>query len=229
MVTDTPLMSDKEKDYIAGCYEKRMKSLKLDLDYESLFSGNKIVFDLDPIKKETKEIFAKQDKRSRKWIRESLNSENFLKEEMSVIEMMEVANILRYIELGRESFQEIQGSLFSSLEANIQVFNTPLFYSLLDIILNITNKDLLLKIIFDHSNIIKDKDALSQYLIKRVDIQLYCKYIWNNPLGNYMGYHLLKKDPSSLSVISKMHEKNNSYEDVLPEFSKMFISKINEK
>lgn len=54
-------MSQKEKDYIANCQEKNVRSQRSEIDYGKILAGEKIDYDISDEKRDFKNVFGKQE------------------------------------------------------------------------------------------------------------------------------------------------------------------------
>lgn len=112
-------MSQKERDYIASCFDRAFKSSKSDLDYKSIFEGKKVEYDISEKKREIKKTFGKQEKRSKKWAKPSIGSSTtFLENEMLISELFGIVNILRFVNLEVDYYEEIENSLLTYFESS---------------------------------------------------------------------------------------------------------------
>lgn len=211
MGQNTELMSQKEKDYIAFCFNRSFNSLKTDVDYGLVLAGEKIEYDLKQDKREIKTIFGKHFKRSRKCLRVSANTQtSFLADELLVSQFLEIFTILKYVVLDAQSSAEIEGNIVSYFDEYFGVLgNSPKVYALLSDalgILSAASQVELMRSFFVNCNKVRDADALFEFLDKCLaklpaSDSFIHDGLWKSSAGCLLGLFLILKDQKHLTKI----------------------------
>lgn len=205
------LMSQKEKDYIAFCFNRSFKSLKTDIDYGLIFAGKKIEYDFKQDKKEIKTIFGKHHKRSRKYFRVSANTEtSFLENSLLICQFFEIFTILKYVELDAQTSADIESNILSYFSEYFEVLgNSSKMYALLGdamTILSSDSQERIMRLFFTKSDIIKDADLLFEFLDKNMqrlpaNDSFIHPNLWRTNSGCLLGLFLILKNEKHLDAI----------------------------
>ncbi|KAI5148238.1 hypothetical protein ENBRE01_0198 [Enteropsectra breve] len=108
------LMTEREKEYVAGCFIRSAGINKTGIDFGKIMAGEKITYDFVNTSKEMKQVFGKQGKRSRKVARPGVNSSSdFMKNELILCELFDVLSVLNTVDLAAESRTEMEETLCS--------------------------------------------------------------------------------------------------------------------
>lgn len=211
MLKNQQLMSQKEKDYIASCFNRTANSLKSDINYEDILNGNKIEYDLKEATREFKMIFGKAYRRSRKHFRPSSSSEtSFIENGLLITQLYETLSILKYLKIDNESFNEIENSIAVHLKNNFKlVINNPKIYEFLDQFISICSEPTKIDIMaqfYKNSACVIESEMLFNFLDKNlknisVNSSFVSKALWSSNSGCLLGLFLLLKDQSLFNKI----------------------------
>lgn len=211
MQKNNELMSQKEKDYIASCFNRNLASAKTEIDYDSVLNGVKIEYDLKQNKREIKTIFGKYQKKSRKHLRASESTKtSFLEKEMMIVQFFEIFTILKYANLEDESKLEIENNLISYFKEYFSILlddkKTFKFLNKFFFILSDDKKAQLVHHLFQNCHLIKFDNLILNFLDDNIEkIPVKASYINNNlwvcDAGFLFGMFLLLKDQHLLNKI----------------------------
>lgn len=204
-------MSQKEKDYIAFCFNRILSSAKTEIDYDSVLNGVKIEYDLKQNRKETKTIFGKYQKKSRKHFRASENTKtSFLEKEMMITQFFEIFTILKYANLDDESRLEIESNLVSYFEEYFGILvddeKTFKFLEKFFGLLSDDKRALLAHHLFHNCHLIRFNNFFLSFLDENINkIPINQSYInsnlWTCDAGFLFGMFLLLKGKGLLNKI----------------------------
>lgn len=221
-------MSQKEKDYISYCFSRAVKPSKIDLDYSSLFEGNKIEYDIVESKKEIKKIFGKQEKRSKKWARPSSNtSTSFLGNKMRISELFGILNILRFVNLEPDYCEEIESSVKLYFESYFsQIIEDEKTFRFLTEFFEICSeacRESTTEMLFERGHEIKNAELLDKFLASNRNIiqargQLVKASLWTSEGGYSLLKFLLEKNENMLDSIFSSFDA--CFDGFLPENNK---------
>lgn len=219
MNKNNELMSLKEKDYIAFCFNKSFNSLKTDIDYGLVLDNKKIDYDSKQAKKEIKTIFGKSYRKSRKHLRESANSKtSFLENDLLITQFFEIFTVLKYVELDLESKLEIEQNLISYFTEYLQILcNNEKMFNFLGKSLNLlsdSKKTEMIKLIFINSKSLTNTEILFKFLDANVnalpiDESFINDGLWSSNSGYLLGLFILLKNQDFLNKIVESFLKSN--------------------
>lgn len=118
------IMSNKEKIYVSNVLTKTINCCNI--NYYNLINGKKIVLKEIDENKEIKQIFAKQNKRSKKLQRESANSTNskILNIKLIFSQFYDTLTILNNVEIDNITRKELEFDLFDVILKNYKCIDT---------------------------------------------------------------------------------------------------------
>lgn len=216
------LMSEKEKEYVEMCFNKSFNACKTDIDYCSVIEGKQITYSGKQDKKEIKMLFGKRFRKSKKYFRDSANTESsFLEEELALSQFFEIVTVLKYLELDIESRLEIEQSVTEHLKENFSVIiereRTFAYLSVLCQLLSEESKSELVKILFENSQAIQNSDLLFDLLDKQIDNlpareSFINGNLWSNNSGYILGVFLVLKDKKLVPKVLESFANSNSVE-----------------
>lgn len=127
------LMTPKEKSYVAYCFSKIANLKGPSIDYEKIYYGEKVQYDLKKNKREIANAFGKQNRRSKKWTRPAANStSSFMGARIVVSELLEINAVLKHIYLDDENKQEMERAAYAYLESQFEeIMNANKFFGFL--------------------------------------------------------------------------------------------------
>ena len=211
MVKNQPLMSQKEKDYIASCFNKSANSAKTELNYEDILEGKKIEYDLKEDKREFKIIFGKAYRRSRKHLRPSSNTQSdFLEKDLLIAQLYETLSILKYLEIDNESFQEIESSIAIHFKTNFHhIINNSKIYNFLSQFFQICSEPTKVEVMaqfYKMPGAFENCEKLFNFLDSNLKIipvtrNFVSKSLWLSNSGCLLALFLLLKDQSLFTGI----------------------------
>lgn len=211
MGKNTGLMSQKEKDYIAFCFNRSYNSLKTDIDYGLILDGKRVDYDFKQGKREIKTIFGKRFKKSRKYARVSANTKTpFLEDCMLVSQFFEILAVLTYVKLDMQSTAEIEDSAISHFGEHLHILcNSPKTFdflgSFLDILPEPKQADVMRRLFTDCHKL--GNDALLFNFLDRniskipVDESFVNSGLWSCNAGCLLGLFLILKGEGLLDVV----------------------------
>lgn len=122
--TTQSIMSNKEKIYVSNVLIKTINCCNI--NYHNLINGKKIVLKEMDENKEIKQIFAKQNKRSKKLQRESANSINskVLNIKLIFSQFYDTLTILNNVEIDNITRKELEFDLFDIILKNYKCIDT---------------------------------------------------------------------------------------------------------
>lgn len=204
MSKNQQLMSQKEKDYIASCFNKAATSAKTELNYEDIINGHKIEYDLKEDKREFKLIFGKSYRRSRKHLRPSSNTEsNFLSADLLIVQLYETLFILKYLKIDSQDFKEIENSISVHFQNNFrQIANNSKFFDFLSKFFTICSEKTkfdTVKQFYLNSDVFNDCEGLFSFLDSNMAVipvshHFISNSLWKSNSGCLMALFLLLKD-----------------------------------
>lgn len=159
MAKETPLMNEKEKKYVAFCFSRNASFAKDSLDYERIFNGEMLNYDIQERNKEYKHKFGKRSRRSRKWQRETANTEQpFLNSRLVIAELFEMGTILKCISLDKTGEDEMNQAIEEYFVSSFQeIANEPRLFDFLNFFLQVgsesAREDLLSVVLQGHRTI----------------------------------------------------------------------------
>lgn len=195
-------MSQKEKDYLQFCFQRNSRQDKTGILYANFLAGEKVSYEFSA-KKEVKQVFGKQMRRSRKWQRPSVSSENpFCASDIILADLLGINSLLTSIDLNQEGKTEIEDSAIAYFQQNVSnILPLPKCATFIVGFLkicNLTNREQMLNTIFSNSGLVQSESSYDELL----NIQLACNnelradlsFLWNSACGNIFGSIILKNN-----------------------------------
>lgn len=212
MAKGQELMSQKEKDYVSFCHSRNVKAQRTDVDYEAVFNGQKIEYNLlDGKRDDVKRIFGKQDKRSRKWLRPSANtSAEFLEQKMMVCELLEITSIIKFVSTDGDSVNKIEDSALSYFEGCFgAIINAPKTFWFLEEFFGVCSENArkrMMDVLFGRCHEIKESGALFGFLDRNMDTvpassSFISSNLWRCSSGYILGLFLILKDETLVNPV----------------------------
>lgn len=229
------LMNDKEKNYVSYCFSRIANLKGVSIDYERVLNREKINYDLQNSKKEIKQTFGKLNRRSKKWLRLSANTEtDFLNRRLVLCSLFEINSIMKCISLDDENKADMEEASFAyfaaSMKEIIDCEKTFVFLSEFFDLCSAARQSEILALLVSNCDIIREGAAFSAFLshatsrIKTVpDLPL--GHLWGSSGGYAIATCLLERSEAVHGVLESFLDSRFTVHDGFHPFVEKLSSK----
>lgn len=231
MFAQQTLMTEKERAYVASCFNKTVKFSMSGLSIDRIFASEKMAVDISASKKEVKQAFGKLGKRSRKWLRPAANTEtNFMAARLILSELYDTNSILKNIVLDDESRLELEESSLEYLREHFCLIpqNSKFYFFLFEFlaISSQTMKAKIFDLIVENIANFNDQKVFETFLAEIKDLKLsfkmpVSKSLFTSETGYSYAIFLLQSFPKTSKEILDCFIESN------PLIEKSFYKLVN--